>query len=195
MNEFLNFCYLPSPLLSHSCYTTHTWVLYIGIVPTTNPTSTAIFKALLTLKTRNALILCPHPRAAKCTIAAARIVRDAAVSAGAPANIISWVESPSMPVSQALMQAPEISLILATGGPAMVKAAYSSGHPSVGVGRSLPELVSVGPCLSIVVFLLLLEETGCQNSQKTACTGMSESAYAMDYVMDRLVIERGERCA
>ena len=106
-----------------------------GIVPTTNPTSTAIFKALLTLKTRNALLLCPHPRAAKSTIAAARIVRDAAVAAGAPPDIISWVENPSMPVSQALMQAPEISLILATGGPAMVKAAYSSGHPSVGVGE------------------------------------------------------------
>ena len=105
-----------------------------GIVPTTNPTSTAIVKALLTLKTRNALVLCPHPRASKSTIAAARIVRDAAVAAGAPPNIISWVDAPSMPVSQALMQAPEISLILATGGPAMVRAAYSSGHPSVGVG-------------------------------------------------------------
>ena len=106
-------------------------------MPTTNPTSTAIFKSLLALKTRNGLVLCPHPRAAKCTIAAARIVRDAAVAAGAPPDIISWVEAPSMAVSQALMTAPEISLILATGGPAMVRAAYSSGHPSVGVGESM----------------------------------------------------------
>jgi acetaldehyde dehydrogenase/alcohol dehydrogenase len=73
-------------------------------VPTTNPTSTAIFKALLALKTRNSLILCPHPRAARCTIAAAKVVRDAAVAAGAPPDVISWIETPSLPVSQALMQ-------------------------------------------------------------------------------------------
>ncbi len=77
-------------------------------MPTTNPTSTAIFKSLLALKTRNSLILCPHPRAAKCTIEAARIVRDAAVAAGAPPDIISFIETPSLPVSQALMQAPEV---------------------------------------------------------------------------------------
>eukprot|EP00887_Chlorella_sp_A99_P006632 scaffold3.g6632.t1 len=105
-----------------------------GIVPTTNPTSTAIFKALLCLKTRNALVLCPHPRAKNSTIEAARIVRDAAIKAGAPKDIISWVENPSMPVSQALMTSPEVSMILATGGPGMVRAAYSSGHPAVGVG-------------------------------------------------------------
>lgn len=104
------------------------------MVPTTNPTSTAIFKALLTLKTRNALVLCPHPRAKRCTIEAARIVVDAAVKAGAPPNIISWIEEPSMCISQALMQSPEVSLILATGGPQMVRAAYSSGHPALGVG-------------------------------------------------------------
>ena len=83
-------------------------------------------------------VFCPHPRAKGCTIAAARIVRDAAIEAGAPADIVSWIEEPSMSVSQYLMRAPEISLIVATGGPAMVRAAYSSGHPSIGVG-ALPE--------------------------------------------------------
>ena len=80
-------------------------------------------------------MLCPHPRAVKSTIWAAKIVRDAAVAAGAPPDIISWVDAPSNIVSQALMQAPEVSLILATGGPGMVKAAYSSGHPAAGVGE------------------------------------------------------------
>ncbi len=105
-----------------------------GIVPTTNPTSTAIFKSLLTLKTRNAIIFSPHPRAQKSTIAAAKIVRDAAVAAGAPENIISWIEHPTVGKSQHLMGHADISLILATGGPGMVKAAYSSGVPALGVG-------------------------------------------------------------
>ncbi|GIM11511.1 hypothetical protein Vretimale_14988 [Volvox reticuliferus] len=131
-----------------------------GIVPTTNPTSTAIFKALLALKTRNALVLCPHPRAAKSTIAAAKIVRDAAVAAGAPTDIISWVETPSLPVSQALMQAPEVSLILATGGPAMVRAAYSSGHPSLGVGAgNTPALIDETADIKMAVSSIMLSKT------------------------------------
>ncbi|GFR45832.1 hypothetical protein Agub_g7196 [Astrephomene gubernaculifera] len=131
-----------------------------GIVPTTNPTSTAIFKSLLALKTRNALVICPHPRAAKATIAAAKIVRDAAVAAGAPTDIISWVETPSLPVSQALMQAPEISLILATGGPAMVRAAYSSGHPSLGVGAgNTPALIDETADVQMAVSSILLSKT------------------------------------
>jgi acetaldehyde dehydrogenase/alcohol dehydrogenase len=105
-----------------------------GVVPTTNPTSTAIFKALIALKTRNAIVFSPHPRAAKSTIAAAKIVRDAAEKAGAPKGIINWLEKPTLALSQALMQHPEVKLILATGGPAMVHAAYSSGHPALGVG-------------------------------------------------------------
>ncbi|MDO4574477.1 MAG: bifunctional acetaldehyde-CoA/alcohol dehydrogenase [Planctomycetia bacterium] len=105
-----------------------------GIVPTTNPTSTAIFKSLLALKTRNAIIFSPHPRAKKSTIAAARIVLDAAVAAGAPRDIIGWIEEPSVAQSQHLMSHKSISLILATGGPGMVKAAYSSGVPALGVG-------------------------------------------------------------
>ncbi len=103
-----------------------------AIVPTTNPTSTAIFKALIALKTRNGLIFSPHPRAKKCTIAAAKIVLDAAVKAGAPEDIIGWVDEPSIQLSNMLMTS--CDCILATGGPGMVKAAYSSGKPAIGVG-------------------------------------------------------------
>ena len=105
-----------------------------GVVPTTNPTSTAIFKSLIALKTRNAIIFSPHPRATKCTIAAAKLVLDAAVAAGAPEDIIGWIDVPSIELSNALMHHESIDCILATGGPGMVKAAYSSGNPALGVG-------------------------------------------------------------
>lgn len=105
-----------------------------GIVPTTNPTSTAIFKSLLALKTRNGIIFSPHPRAKKSTVAAAKVVLEAAEKAGAPKGIIGWIEEPSVAQSQYLMGNPAINMILATGGPGMVKAAYSSGVPAVGVG-------------------------------------------------------------
>ena len=105
-----------------------------GIVPTTNPTSTAIFKSLIALKTRNAIIFSPHPRATKSTIAAAKIVLDAAVKAGAPEDIIGWIDVPSIELSSQLMKHRSISCILATGGPGMVTAAYSSGNPALGVG-------------------------------------------------------------
>ena len=103
-----------------------------AVIPTTNPTSTAIFKTLLALKTRNGIIISPHPRAKKCTIEAAKIVLEAAVEAGAPEGIISWIDVPSLELSNLLMQSADI--ILATGGPGMVKAAYSSGKPALGVG-------------------------------------------------------------
>ena len=103
-----------------------------GIVPTTNPTATAIFKSLLALKTRNAIIFSPHPRAKKCTIDAAKTVLEAAVKAGAPENIIAWIEEPSIQLSSQLMKS--CDCILATGGPGMVSAAYSSGKPAIGVG-------------------------------------------------------------
>ena len=106
--------------------------LVAAIIPTTNPTSTAIFKSLLALKTRNGLIISPHPRAKKSTTAAAKIVLDAAVAAGAPEEIIGWIDEPTVPLSAMIMK--EADLILATGGPGMVKAAYSSGKPAVGVG-------------------------------------------------------------
>ena len=106
--------------------------LVAAIIPTTNPTSTAIFKSLLALKTRNGLIISPHPRAKKSTTSAAKIVLDAAVAAGAPEEIIGWIDEPTVPLSAMIMK--EADLILATGGPGMVKAAYSSGKPAVGVG-------------------------------------------------------------
>lgn len=131
-----------------------------GVVPTTNPTSTAIFKALITLKTRNALILSPHPRACKSTIEAARTVYEAAVEAGAPENIISWIDTPTMQTSQALMQHPDVSLILATGGPAMVKSAYSSGNPSIGVGAgNTPVIVDDTANIETAVSSILLSKT------------------------------------
>lgn len=103
-----------------------------AVIPTTNPTSTAIFKTLIALKTRNGIIISPHPRAKTCTVEAAKIVLEAAVAAGAPKDIIGWVDVPTLEMTNLIMQ--EADLILATGGPGMVKAAYSSGKPAVGVG-------------------------------------------------------------
>ena len=103
-----------------------------AVIPTTNPTSTAIFKALIALKTRNGIIISPHPRAKKCTIEAAKIVLEAAVKAGAPEGIIAWIDVPSLEMTNMVMK--EADIILATGGPGMVKAAYSSGKPALGVG-------------------------------------------------------------
>ena len=105
-----------------------------GIVPTTNPTSTAMFKSLLALKTRNAIVFAFHPQAQKCSAHAAKIVYDATVKAGAPKNIIQWIEEPSLEKTTALIQNPKIASILATGGPGMVNAALKSGNPSMGVG-------------------------------------------------------------
>lgn len=108
--------------------------LIMGIVPSTNPTSTAIYKAIIAVKSRNAIVFSPHPSAAKCTGLAAKLMHEAAVAAGAPANIISCISMPSMPATNELMHSPEVSMIIATGGPAMVKAAYSAGKPALGVG-------------------------------------------------------------
>ena len=106
--------------------------LVAAVIPTTNPTSTAIFKTLISLKTRNGIIISPHPRAKKSTIAAAKVVLDAAVEAGAPEGIIDWIDCPSLEMTNLIMK--EADVILATGGPGMVKAAYSSGKPAIGVG-------------------------------------------------------------
>lgn len=131
-----------------------------GIIPTTNPTSTAIFKALIALKTRNAIIFSPHPRAKNCTIEAAKIILDAAVAAGAPAHIIGWIDEPTVPLSQALMQHADIKLILATGGPGMVKAAYSSGHPSLGVGAgNTPAVIDETADVQVAVSSILISKT------------------------------------
>jgi len=131
-----------------------------GIVPTTNPTSTAIFKSLITLKTRNAIIFSPHPRAKKSTIEAARVVLEAAVAAGAPENIIGWIDEPTIELSTALMQHPGINLILATGGPGMVKAAYSSGKPAIGVGAgNTPAIIDESCHLKMAVNSVLLSKS------------------------------------
>ena len=106
--------------------------LIAAVIPTTNPTSTAIFKTLIALKTRNAIVISPHPRAKGCTIAAAKLVLEAAVKAGAPEGIIGWIDVPSLELTNLVMK--EADIILATGGPGMVKAAYSSGKPALGVG-------------------------------------------------------------
>ncbi|MEG0137005.1 MAG: bifunctional acetaldehyde-CoA/alcohol dehydrogenase [Cetobacterium sp.] len=129
-----------------------------GIVPTTNPTSTAIFKALLALKTRNAIIFSPHPRAKKSTIEAARTVLEAAVKAGAPKDIIGWIEEPSVQASNDLMKMAD--LILATGGPGMVKAAYSSGTPAIGVGAgNTPVIIDETAHIKMAVNSILLSKT------------------------------------
>ncbi len=131
-----------------------------GVVPTTNPTSTAIFKALLALKTRNAIIFSPHPRAKKCTAEAARIVLKAAVEAGAPENIVAWIDEPTVELSQHLMKHKDIALILATGGPGMVKAAYSSGNPAIGVGAgNTPAVIDETAHIKMAVNSILLSKT------------------------------------
>ncbi|MGE5412332.1 MAG: bifunctional acetaldehyde-CoA/alcohol dehydrogenase [Clostridiales bacterium] len=131
-----------------------------GVIPTTNPTSTAIFKALLALKTRNAIIFSPHPRAKRCTIMAAEIVRKAAFEAGAPEDIIGWIDEPTIDLSNRLMKHPKISLILATGGPGMVKAAYSSGKPALGVGAgNTPAIIDETAHLKMAVSSILISKT------------------------------------
>jgi len=131
-----------------------------GIVPTTNPTSTAIFKALITLKTRNGIIFSPHPRAAKSTIEAARIILNAAVEAGAPEGIIGWIDMPTVEASQYLMHHRDLNLILATGGPGMVKAAYSSGVPAIGVGAgNTPAIIDETANLKMAVSSVLMSKT------------------------------------
>ena len=115
-----------------------------AVIPTTNPTSTAIFKTLISLKTRNGIIISPHPRAKNSTIAAAKVVLDAAVEAGAPAGIIGWIDVPSLELTNMIMA--ESDIILATGGPGMVKAAYSSGTPALGVGAGNTPVIMDESC-------------------------------------------------
>jgi acetaldehyde dehydrogenase/alcohol dehydrogenase len=129
-----------------------------AIVPTTNPTSTAIFKALIALKTRNGIIFSPHPRAKKSTIEAANVILEAAVAAGAPKGIIGWVDEPTIELSDRIMK--EADIILATGGPGMVRAAYSSGKPAVGVGSgNTPAIIDDSADIKMAVNSILLSKT------------------------------------
>ena len=131
-----------------------------GIIPTTNPTSTAIFKSLICLKTRNAIVFSPHPRAKASTIAAAKLVLEAAVKAGAPEGLIGWIDEPSMELSNALLHNPNIACILATGGPGMVKAAYSSGKPALGVGTgNVPAIIDETADIQMAVSSILMSKT------------------------------------
>lgn len=129
-----------------------------AVIPTTNPTSTAIFKTLISLKTRNGIIISPHPRAKKSTIAAAKVVLDAAVKAGAPENIIGWIDIPSLDMTNLLMK--ESDIILATGGPGMVKAAYSSGKPALGVGAgNTPAIIDSSADILLAVSSIIHSKT------------------------------------
>ena len=129
-----------------------------AVIPTTNPTSTAIFKTLIALKTRNAMVISPHPRAKKCTIEAAKIVLEAAVKAGAPENIIAWIDIPSIELTNKIMS--EADIILATGGPGMVAAAYSSGKPALGVGPgNTPAVIDESANIKLAVNSIIHSKT------------------------------------
>ncbi len=129
-----------------------------AVIPTTNPTSTAIFKTLISLKTRNGIIISPHPRAKKSTIEASKIILDAAVKAGAPENIIGWIDVPSLELTNMLMQSADI--ILATGGPGMVKSAYSSGKPALGVGAgNTPAIIDESADIVLAVNSIIHSKT------------------------------------
>ncbi len=132
--------------------------LIAAVIPTTNPTSTAIFKTLLALKTRNAIIISPHPRAKGCTIEAAKIVLEAAVAAGAPEGIIGWVDVPSLELTNTVMK--ESDIILATGGPGLVRSAYSSGKPAIGVGAgNTPVIIDDSADIQMAVNSIILSKT------------------------------------
>ncbi|MDI9215218.1 bifunctional acetaldehyde-CoA/alcohol dehydrogenase [Clostridium tertium] len=161
-----------------------------AIVPTTNPTSTAIFKTLIALKTRNAIIISPHPRAKKATIEAARIVLEAAVKAGAPEGIIGWIDEPSVELSQNVMR--ESDIILATGGPAMVKAAYSSGRPALGVGAgNTPAIIDETAHIKMAVNSILLSKT----FDNGVICASEQSLVVLDEVYDEVKNELSDRGA
>lgn len=131
-----------------------------GVTPVTNPTSTTMFKSIISMKTRNPIIFSFHPSAQKCSVEAARTVRDAAIKAGAPANCIQWIEEPSIEASNQLMKHSGVSLILATGGPGMVKSAYSSGKPALGVGAgNVPCYIEKSADIRQAVTDLILSKT------------------------------------
>ena len=161
-----------------------------AIVPTTNPTSTAIFKCLIALKTRNAIIISPHPRAKNATIEAAKIVLEAAVKAGAPEGIIGWIDEPSVELSQNVMR--ESDIILATGGPAMVKAAYSSGRPALGVGAgNTPAIIDETAHIKMAVNSILISKT----FDNGVICASEQSIIVLEEVYDEVKKELAERGA
>ena len=159
--------------------------LVAAVIPTTNPTSTAIFKTLICLKTRNAIIISPHPRAKDATIAAAKIVYDAAVAAGAPENIIGWSDEPSLELTNEVMR--DADIILATGGPGMVKAAYSSGKPAVGVGAgNTPVIIDETADIQMAVSSVIHSKTFdngmiCASEQSVTVVGNAYDAVKKEF--------------
>src|SRR5690554_461019 len=161
-----------------------------AVIPTTNPTSTTIFKALLALKTRNAIIFSPHPRAKNSTIAAAKVILDAAVKAGAPEGIIRWIDEPSLAMTQTVMASSDI--ILATGGPGMVKAAYSSGKPAIGVGAgNTPAIIDETAHIKMAVSSILLSKT----FDNGVICASEQSIIVVDEVYEAVKKELSERGA
>lgn len=166
--------------------------LIAGIVPTTNPTSTAIFKCLIALKTRNGIVFSPHPRAKRCTAYACKIIHDAAVAAGAPEGIVACLENPTVPMSAQLMAHPDINLILATGGPGMVHAAYSSGKPAIGVGAgNTPAIIDETADYRLAVSSILLSKT----FDNGVICASEQSVIIVDSIYDKVCKEFEDRGA
>lgn len=161
-----------------------------AVIPTTNPTSTAIFKALIALKTRNAVLFSPHPRAKNATIAAAKVVLDAAVKAGAPEGIIGWIDEGSLEMTQVLMA--EADITLATGGPGMVKSAYSSGKPAIGVGAgNTPAIIDETAHIKMAVSSILLSKT----FDNGVICASEQTVLVVDSIYDEVKKEFAERGA
>lgn len=157
-----------------------------GVVPTTNPTSTAIFKSLIALKTRNGIVFSPHPRAKKSTCEAVRIIHDAAVAAGAPEGIVQAVAEPTVEISGLLMRHPYISLILATGGPGMVNAAYSSGKPAIGVGAgNTPAVIDETANIPLAVNSILMSK----NFDQGVICASEQSVVVVKSIYDKVKAE------
>lgn len=169
-----------------------------AVIPTTNPTSTAIFKTLLALKTRNGMIISPHPRAKKCTIEAAKIILEAAVAAGAPEGIIAWIDKPSLELSNMVMR--ECDLTLATGGPGMVRAAYSSGKPAIGVGPgNTPAIIDESADLKLAVSSIIHSKTFdngmiCASEQSTIILDSVYEAAKAEFIARGCYVLNGEEC-
>ncbi len=160
--------------------------------PTTNPTSTTEFKSIIALKGRNVMIFAFHPRAQKCSEAAAKIMLDAAVSAGAPADCIQWITEPSIEATNALFKHPGVNLIIATGGGAMVKSAYSSGHPAIGVGPgNTPVFISKSANLSVAVNNVIASKTFDNGTICSSDQSMIFDDKAIGEKAVKLMVERG----
>lgn len=160
--------------------------LLMGIVPSTNPTSTAIYKAIIAIKARNGIVFSPHPSALKCTLKAAQLMHDAAVAAGAPEGIIGCIEKPSIEATNELMKCDEVALIIATGGSAMVKAAYSAGKPALGVGPgNVPAYIERSANIASAVQKIIASKTF---DNGTICAS-EQSVIVEECIRDQVVAE------